>query len=293
MNLYLSFDIGGTDIKYGILNKSGDITYNNSIPTKANEGGIAIVEQLSKIYSELKIIYEINGIAISAAGVIDPDSTIVLDATDSIKNYIGLNFRKELQERIGKINISIENDVNCTALCEVNRGNAKNYNTVVAMTIGTGIGGAIVYNGNLLHGSSYSAGEWGKMIIKDTKYESLAATSVLVKNAKQIYPNIKNGVDVFNLYDNADEGITQFVYDFFENLSIGIANIMFTINPDVVIIGGGITARGDKFLDELLVHLKPKVSEFLLKNTKIKLAYFKNNAGMLGAFENYKKYFEI
>lgn len=291
MNMYLSFDIGGTDIKYGILNKQGEIIYNNSTPTKAKEGGLSIIEQLVRVYKSLINDYEIIGISISAAGVIDPNTTKVLDATDSITNYIGLNYREEIQKRIGNVNISIENDVNCMALCEVTKGNAKDYKTVVAMTIGTGIGGAIVYNGNLLSGSAFSAGEWGKMIINNTKFESLAATSVLVKNAQRVYPSIKNGIDVFNLYDNKDEKIIPIVNDFFSNLSIGIANIMFTINPDVVVIGGGITGRGDKFLEELINHLKPRVSNFLFNNTKIKLAYFKNNSGMLGAFENYKKFF--
>lgn len=291
--LYLTCDIGGTDLKYGIINDDFELLVSFSVPTKADEGGLAIVNQIIGFYNDLKDNYDISAISISAAGIINPITTEVLDATGSIQNYIGLNFRDEINKQIN-IDVSAENDVNCVGLAEANLGAGKDYHNVVALTIGTGIGGSIIREGNLYHGSSYNAGEWGRTIIdykNYIKFEDLASTRSLVNFAKEVNPSIKNGVDVFNLYDNNDQLITPIVNNFYYNLSIGLLNVIYTYNPDLIILGGGITARGDKFLDELMKEIKPKISPYFFKNFNIRLAKFKNNAGMIGALLNYKSRF--
>jgi predicted NBD/HSP70 family sugar kinase len=291
MDLYLTCDIGGTDLKYGIIDISSNLITKGSVSTHAKEGGRAILDQIVEIYNNHKNDYNIKGIAISSAGVVDPNTTIILDATNTITNFIGLNIREYLNEKLGNINISVENDVNCMALCEAFKGSGVNAKSMAAMTIGTGIGGAIVIDGNLIHGNGYSAGEWGNMYINGLVYEKQASTRALVLEAKKINNNIKNGVDVFTLYDDNDPLIKVVVNNFFEALSSGIANIIYSLNPEKFVIGGGITARGAKFIEELKTYVKPKLSPYIYSKTEIVIAEHKNDAGMLGAFENYKKHF--
>ncbi len=291
MKLYLTIDIGGTDIKYGIIDKTNTFLKKASLPTKSNDSGNKIINQVLSLYTELKETFLISGISISAAGVIDTKTTQVLSATDTIKNYSGLNFRQEIQKHFPNILVSVENDVNCMALYETHYGNAKGYNSVVAMTIGTGIGGSIVIDNKLYHGSIYSAGEWGRMIIGDDTFEKQASTAALVRSAQTFEPSIKNGIDVFKFYDQNNLNIRKCVDEFFSTLATGITNIVYTLNPDVFVIGGGITERGQPFLDDLLKHLKLKLSAFHFENTKFDLAKAKNDAGMLGAFIHFKSIF--
>ncbi|NLN50331.1 MAG: ROK family protein [Acholeplasmataceae bacterium] len=291
MSFYLACDIGGTDLKYSILDQSGSFIVKSAIPTKADLGGIAIIDQIVKIYFDLVKQYPISGIAISAAGTIDPNTTIVVDSTDTINNYANLNFRQELNKQIPNLKVSVDNDVNCMALCEVNLGNAKNSHLVVALTVGTGIGGAITIDGNLLRGNDFSVGEWGKMHLGNSTFEKLASISALVSRAKKLYPNLTDGKSVFKLYDAGDPKIGLLVKEFYTYLATGIANLVFAVNPSLIVIGGGITARGQKFLAELLPYLKKKLTPYLYERTKVVLAKHRNDAGMLGAFEHYKKTF--
>ncbi|VEU79795.1 ROK family protein [Haploplasma axanthum] len=286
MKKILTCDIGGTDLKYGIIGIDGTFLFNSSEPTKAKEGGKAIISQIVNFYLSLKEQYDISGIAISSAGIIDPNTTIVLDATNAITDYIGINIRDEINKFVN-IPVSVENDVNCMALCESSFGSGINAKSMIAITIGTGIGGAIVLDGHLFHGNGFSAGEWGNMRINNAIYEQIASTKALVLSAQKVYPNIRNGVEVFKLYDSNDPLIIPVVESFFDNLSTGIANIIYSFNPEKLIIGGGITARGEKFLTELISYIKPKVSNYVFNKTEILLAHHKNNAGMIGALTNF------
>lgn len=291
MKLFLTCDIGGTDLKYGIINESYEFLETNSTPTKAKEGGLAIINQIVSIFKEYSNRYQLKGIAISSAGIINPNTSVVLDATNTIKDFIGINIKEEINKVID-VPVTVENDVNCMALCEVNLGAGKGYENVVAMTIGTGIGGAIVKNGILQSGNAYSGGEWGNTIINNStlaKYEDLASTRALVNFSKEIRPNIKNGLDVFKYVEKGDQEIVNVVNNFYNNLAIGITNIIYSINPDLIVLGGGITARGEDFLNELIEFIKPKMSPYIFNNTKFKIAKFKNNAGMIGAFINFNK----
>ena len=92
----------------------------------------------------------------------------------------------------------------------------------------------------------------------------------------------------FNLLDKGDINIEPVIKDFYNNLSIGISNIIYSFNPELVIIGGGITGRGQKLLDELSPFIKSRLSDYMYENTVFKIAKYKNDAGMIGAFENFK-----
>lgn len=287
MKNYMVFDIGGTDIKFGVITSESLFLYKSSIPTKAKDGGLAIIEQVKTIYHKLEKEFPLSGVAISSAGVVNPYTTEVLDATGNINDFIGINIRKEINKSI-HCPVSVENDVNCMALCEKNLGVGKNVDNFIAMTIGTGIGGSIIMNSSVFHGNGYSAAEWGRMLIKNKMYEEIASTGALVKKVTKKIPKIADGIEVFKAYDQKNPIVIPLVNNFFDNLTDGLANIIFALNPELIVIGGGITARGEKFLSELKAHLEPKLTPYINSKTTIKLAFHKNDAGMLGAFQHFK-----
>jgi len=291
MKKYLTIDIGGTDIKYGVINENRKLLYKSITPTNTHLGAKSVINKIKVIFIELSKEHKLEGLAISTTGVIDEETNSLL-SPPSIPDWNKINFRRDLEEL--NVNISVENDVNSMALCEQSLvENSNNLKSLLAITVGTGIGGSFFINGKMHKGHRFSAGECGKMILNDKgqTFEEIAATSALVKSAKEVYPEIENGLDVFKLYDNNDEKIISIVNTFYKNLARGIANMIYLLNPDHIIIGGGVTNRGDKFLKELDYHLDKTLLPFFRKSYKLSIAKNKNDAGMIGAFINYENTF--
>lgn len=277
-----AFDIGGTNIKYGIVDKSGKIIDKKLIHTLANQGGQSIITRIIEIILNMKKQNDITGIAISSAGIIDPYQGIVIATTDTMKNYAGTHIKKLIEDAT-QIPTTVENDVNCAALAESVYSNPP-LKDFIAMTIGTGIGGAIVNDGKIFHGSSYSAGEWGRMLLDGKPFEKQASMTSLIEYAKKYSLDVNEGIDVFKLYDDQNESAKIAVQTFYERLAAGIVNLVYALNPKVIIIGGGISQRGEKFIDELSQTLSKKLDPYYTDSLELRLATMKNDSGMLGAY---------
>ncbi|HHT55191.1 MAG TPA: ROK family protein [Acholeplasma sp.] len=291
MKNYLTIDIGGTDIKYGVITNKRELIFKGITPTNTHLGAMSVIEKIKNIFKELNPKYNFEGISISTTGVID-DETNSLLAPPSIPDWNTINFRRDLADL--NMKISVENDVNSMALCEQSLiEGSENMKSLFAMTIGTGIGGSIFINGKMHKGHGFSAGECGKMIVNSNgdTFESVAATSALVRMAKEVYPDIDNGIDVFNLFDQGDKKIIDVVNTFYRRLASGMANLIYILNPDHIIIGGGITNRGQRFLDELNAHIEEVLEPYFLKSYTMSIAKNKNDAGMIGAFINFENTF--
>jgi len=291
MKKYVTFDIGGTDIKFGIINENRDLLFHSKTSTQASFGAKHIIQKIRDLYEILAKEHVIEGIAISTTGVID-DASNSLIASPLMPDWDTINIRDELNDLNSKI--SVENDVNCMALCEQSLlENAQKMPCLLAMTIGTGIGGSIFIHGKMHKGFSYSAGEIGKMILNENgdTFESLASTSVLVKMAQKYVPGITNGVEVFELYDHGHAQIAKTIDIYYHQLAIGIANLIYILNPNHIIIGGGITNRGLLFLKEINRHLDQVLQPYFIGKVELSIAKNKNNAGMIGAFIHFENTF--
>ena len=281
MRQFITFDIGGTNIKYGIINENGQLMKQFSTPTEAHLGGDAILDKIINIANELK--ENASGICISSAGIINPISGIVEYATDAIPNYIGLKIKKRIEQETG-LTTEVQNDVNCFAICEATIGNGVNAKNFITLTVGTGIGGAIYINNQLYMGHHFSAGEWGRMHVIDQKFENVASITGLIQLANHyIEERAWTGKKIFQLYDEGHKGAISVVNIFYHYLATGIMNLIYTFNPEKVIIGGGISTRGSQFINELYHHIEKIIEPIFLKATKIELAKYYNNSGMIGA----------
>ncbi|MBS4197159.1 ROK family protein [Lederbergia citri] len=288
MNQYLAFDIGGTQIKYGIVDESGNIISHGLMDTEAHLGGPSIIDKVIAKGKRLIEDHSVIGIAISTAGQVDFHTGTIVGAGDTIPNYTGVEIKLRIEEALG-LPVEVRNDVDCAALGEQWLG-GHDVNNFIALTVGTGIGGAIVIDGKMYSGHTFSAGEWGYMLVEGEVFEKVASVSGLIHLARK-YKEDRDwtGKEIFALYDEGDVDMKLAADTFFKHLAIGITNLIYIFNPEKVIVGGGITARGERFLQEIQQEVQKYIQPSIYKNTEIVLAKLSNHAGMVGAVYHFIK----
>ncbi|PFU27667.1 ROK family protein [Bacillus cereus] len=283
MKEYIAFDIGGTQIKYGIISEAGRVLKRKTVATEIHLGGEQIIQKLILLSKKLMNEHTIAGIGISTAGIVDINKGIVTGGADHIPGYSTIPIIDRLQE-ILKVPVSIDNDVNCAAFGEKWNGSVREQENFIMLTIGTGVGGAIFIDGELYRGHSFSAGEWGNMLIEGKTFEEVASISGLIRLVRKYKGKGEwNGRTIFELYDKGDREVAQAVGIFFKHLAIGISNLAYIFNPETIIIGGGITDRGNEFLKEVKEEVSKYLNQEIYNNCEIELAQNGNCAGMIGA----------
>lgn len=282
---FLCFDIGGTKLKYGLLNNDYLILEKKEKDSNAYLGGAHILKLILEIIAEHKNT-ELAGIAISTAGVVDHLSGKIIYANDIIPDYTGLDLKHEINKKT-KLPVSVENDVNCFALSHILDTNED----FLMVTIGTGIGGAIVINQEIYHGKNNSAGEFGQMLLGNKKFEVKASITALINKANEYGLNVKNGLEVFALYDNYNQLASKAVNYFYKNLSIGLINLSYIFNVSKIILGGGITNRKD-FLKELNLRIF-KIADQAYFKSQIEVSKSTSDGGMIGALVHLKTQYKF
>lgn len=285
MKRYICLDVGGTYIKHAIIDENGSIIEKDKAPTIKEDTDI--LENIKSIIRNKIVNYDVDGICISSAGIVDGKQGKIILAT-MIPNYSGLELKRELEDAFN-IKCEVENDVNCVGIAESWIGEAKGSSSSICLAIGTGVGGCIIIDGKLINGFSNSAGELGYLHIRDSRFSQIATTSALVKKVSERKQSEKliSGEEIFELAKAGDEVCVEEIYNMLENLSLGIANIIYILNPEVIILGGGIMAQEEYIKDKLDELLDKYVVSDILCNTKIKFARNQNDSGMIGALKNF------
>jgi predicted NBD/HSP70 family sugar kinase len=280
----LCFDIGGTAIKYGVIEDEKLIT-SFEMATEYKEGSQAVLNKLAKVTTEMITAYGVKGVGISVAGSVDYDRGVIVNSPESIPEFQDLDFKRFFKENFN-LDAVADNDVNCFGIAEGRSGAGKNIANFLTMTIGTGIGGAIIFNHKLWRGFSWNGGEFGRMLLGKDKYETVASVTALIGYANEYGLNVNSGYQVFELYDHKDPKARKAVIKFYENVARGIANLIYIFDPEKIIIGGGITNRG-ALLDELNKALKEVINPRFYKDNFLAIAEYKNAGGMFGAYYNF------
>lgn len=291
MKEYICIDIGGTSIKYGMVREDGTFLATGEMPTEAMQyGGPGIMEKAKKIVEAYKAEYHPEGICVSTAGMVDCEQGKITYAAPLIPDYTGTEIKKTLEE-LYEIPCEVENDVNCAGLAEHFAGASRGSRISVCLTIGTGIGGAIIIDGNVFHGFSGSGCEVGYMHLPGGEFQDLGASSVLVKKTaeyKNMDPAEINGKYVFEQAKQGDEDCIRAIREMCEVLGMGIANICYVVNPEVVVLGGGIMAQKEYLKDMLRESLDKYLLPSVAQHTRLEFAQNENQAGMLGAYYNFR-----
>lgn len=291
MKEYICIDIGGTSIKHGVVREDGTFAVTGEMPTQAMEyGGPGIMEKAKKIVEVYREEYQPEGICISTAGMVDCEKGKITYAAPLIPNYTGTEIKKTLEDLYG-IPCEVENDVNCAGLAEHFAGASKGSSISLCLTIGTGIGGAIIIDGKVFHGFSGSGCEVGYMHLPGGEFQDLGASSILVKKTaeyKRIDPASINGKYVFEQEKQGDSDCIRAIQEMCEVLGMGIANICYVVNPEVVVLGGGIMAQKEYLKDILRESLDKYLIPSVARHTRLEFAQNQNQAGMLGAYYHFR-----
>jgi predicted NBD/HSP70 family sugar kinase len=290
MEKYLAVDVGGTNVKFAVIDKEGNILNNQSIPTPQSLEGLyqIIVEQFQSNG-------ELSGIAMSMPGAVDSETGII--GGSSALDYIhGPCIKKDLEAQV-HVPVEMENDANCAALAEVWKGAGRDVQDCCFIVSGTGIGGAVVKDRHIHKGKHLHGGEFGYMIA-DFNYETkemytwsdIGSTVAVVNEvAKQLEVDSKtlDGKDIFDHYH--ENPVYQKAVDkFYFALANGIYNLQYAYDPEKIIIGGAISVRDD-ILDEVNSRLDVIFHQFT--HAKIRpvvcTCEYHNQSNLLGALYHY------
>ncbi len=246
MRKYIAFDIGGTYVKCGIVDEDAQILHSSKERTpKTLDGLLDLLETYSKTCSDAE------GVAISSCGAVSHEGVVY--GSSALPYIHGPNIKKLVSERTN-LPVFHENDANCAGYAEVWKGGAKGKKDVMVMVIGTGIGGSIFKDGHLHKGANLHGGEFGYMLLNTNFSDSndvwarTASTKALVRKvakAKQLDPEELSGEEIFAMADAGDKDCMKAIDEFYHLLAVGIYNLHYIYDPEIILIGGGISARED------------------------------------------------
>ncbi|MFM9295095.1 ROK family protein [Streptococcus sp. ST14] len=286
----IGIDIGGTTIKADLYDDLGtSLNQFKEIETIIDYdlGTNQILNQVCDLIGEYILNYSIDGVGISTAGVVNANTGEIIYAGYTIPGYIGVNFTSEIEKRFG-LSTFVENDVNCAALGELWMGQAKDKKNVVMVTIGTGIGGSIIVNGKIVNGFNYTAGEVGYIPVGNSDWQSKASTTALIHlyQKKSLKTN-QTGRTFFTDLSSGDKVAKETFEIFVENLTKGLLTISYLLNPEILILGGGILAKKDILLPEIQSSLAKNVMDNRFLPNNVVAATLGNEAGRIGAVKNF------
>ena len=290
MKSYICIDIGGTNIKYGIVREDAVILENHEMPTEAQLGGPGILQKVISIVSSYLDSCSYAGVCISTAGVVDCQKGEIVHAADTIPNFKGTAFKATIEEAF-HLPCEVENDVNCAALAEHYAGASRGTSSSLCLTIGTGIGGAMILNNQIHHGFSFSGCEVGYMHMLGSSFQELGASSILVKKVQQLKGAASEVIDGRYVFEHAKEGdadCIRAIDEMADVLGMGIANICYIVNPEIVVLGGGIMAQKEYLYPKIRSAMDQYLIPYISEKTTLAFAQNQNQAGMLGAFYHFQ-----
>ena len=289
MKTYVLVDIGGTSIKYGLIDEGMKWLDKQVIDTQAQKGASHIMNKVKNIVRNYIKDYSLQAICISTAGVVDSQNGIIVHASKTIPEYTGTKI-KELFESEFHIDCYVENDVNCAGYAEKCGGSGQDSQITVCLTVGTGIGGSLIIDHQLYNGTSFFAMEVGYMNVDGQCFEDIASTSALVRKVTALKNDGTHydGRRIIALSQQNDIICQQAIDEMCLALAKGIANICYITNPDTIVLGGGLMEEKDYLYPMIDHYLKELLIPYVYQNLKLKFAYYKNDAGMIGAYFGYK-----
>ena len=290
-SIRLGIDIGGTNIKFAVIDE-GKVLATSSIKTAKTCDGM--MQDISREYERLSELHTITTVGVGVPGIMK----------DGLLTAVNLPFhetplKKLIEEKIG-LPVTIDNDANCAALGEVLFGDVQDCNNIVLVTLGTGVGGGIIMNRRICNGKA-GMGEIGHIVIQAEDglpcpcglagcWEQYASATALLRQATkaaesapdsilyQMYVSAGNALNGEAVFSAMEQGcpVAKQVFDkYLSYLAVGIRSLVNIFAPDAIILAGGITRQGDKLLQPLRIKLPDSV--------RVEISTLQNDAGALGA----------
>ena len=288
MEKVIGIDLGGTKINACLINEEGHILERNTVETEAKKGRDVVLNNIKKAIYGLNF-KEATSIGIGTPGFIDAQNGIVT-FSGNIDGWTGLNLKKAVEE-FADVPVFVENDANIALLAENWIGASKEYNNVVMITLGTGVGGAVyTKKGGLLQGAHFQGAELGHMMLhpggdyctcgQHGCVEAYCAGTALGKEYKKITGEIKSGEEILALVDT-DPAARQVLETYQYDLAYFLTSLRNTFDPEVIVIGGGVINSKEIWWDGMIEKFNDVCNNTL--NISVIPAKFLNDAGVIGA----------
>ena len=315
MKYSIGIDLGGTDIKAGLLSSDGKLMYRTVVSTHVNEGAKAIAKRIaqtilqvhsqaqSKINQNQQSTKDIIGIGVGSPGLILAESGII-HFSPNFPGWSDIPLLDYVDAELGnlKIPLYIDNDVNVMVLGEIHHGAGIGYKNVVGLTLGTGVGGGVVINRKVYHGSWNTAGELGHTIVQPNGrkcgcgnrgcLEAYAGARHIVQRTRQklasgqnscLNPDVLTPKQIAEAAETGDKLAQEIFAETGKHIGVALTSIAHILNPEIAIIGGGIAGAGEKLLFQHIREEFRKRTIGIPSQMKIVPAKLGNDAGLIGA----------
>ena len=297
----IGIDLGGTSVKYALIDNEGVFHFQGKLPSKADISAEAVIGQLvtackETMASAQQLGVTIEGIGIGTPGIVDETNRIVLGGAENIKGWENLNLADRIEAET-HLPVQMGNDANLMGLGETMYGAGQGARNVVFLTVGTGIGGAVVIDGKLFNGFANRGTELGHVpLIANGEpcacgsigcLEHYASTSALVrrfnKRAAEAGRSFSGEEINGDLYKEGDKLATECLDEHCDFLGHGIAGFINIFSPQRIVIGGGLSEAGDFYIQKVSERAHRYVMADCAVNTRIMAASLGNKAGSIGA----------
>lgn len=293
---WIGIDLGGTNIRVGLLNNEGVILKEKRELTEAENGPEYIIEKLKSMISTVKGNYNIEAIGIGMPGSLDPYKGIVLNAVN-LHGWKNIHLSKTLEQYFDTP-CFIENDCNVGALAEALDGAGKGFPIVFYIAIGTGVGGGLCINEEIISGSTGHAGEIANIIVKESKFkhgylnygslESFVSGTSILRMTKDKGLNIQYANEIFSLADNGNTIASEIAEIVVDSLARGMSAIAHVVNPHIFVIGGGVTVSTPNFIERVNNKFNQYIYPVMKNKIHIELSQIQD-PGIIGAMYMAKK----
>jgi len=300
---YVGIDLGGTNLKLGLVSADGELLQRHSTPTEASEGPDHVLARMADGVRHLAgeadmALEDIDAVGVGVPGPLDSAAGVV-HFTPNLAGWINVPVRATLQDALGRT-VVVENDANSAAYGEFRVGAGRDVESMFVLTLGTGVGGGIIQDGRLLRGAADTGAELGHLIVQYGGrlcgcgnrgcLEAYASATAVVDRFRQEAgvsdlsrrPDLE-AKDIFEAAADGNKAAARIVSETAEYLAVGITSALHALNPEMVVLTGGMMGAGEAFLEEIRAHVRRLVFPTAWDACEICASTLGGDAGILGA----------
>ncbi len=312
LNYYAGIDIGASSVKYGLVDSMGRIIYRNQKPTHVEKGTKPLLHLVTNIAETLLLRaaeeeLPISWLGVGTPGVVDTDRGMIIGVSPNIPGWVGTELGSHLKDHLN-LPVFVDNDANAMALAELHFGAGKRFENILCVTVGTGIGGAVIINRKIWRGSNFSAGELGHIIVDYNGkecgcgnigcLEQYCTAPAMLRLAAQ---HLKNGMSetmnellsgkieflnikkLFAAAKKGDEMALSIIEESAKILGAGLSGVVNLLNPEAIIFGGGVIDGGAGYIEIVGAEIRRRSFKSATGNLRFIKAELGNDAGFIGA----------
>ncbi|MCQ2795182.1 MAG: ROK family protein [Bacilli bacterium] len=289
----IGIDVGGTNVKIGVVSKQGKVLKKEVIKVNSKEPGLSALKRIAKIINRFKKEYSLKGIGMGMPGILDLSKGELLYSSTTLNSWRHINLIDTLT-KLTNLKVKISNDANVATLAESRFGKYKKANSLILLTLGTGVGGGIIVDKHLIEGNNGQGAELGHMSINHEgrkcgcgRVGCLEAYVSAVALEKDAYKAFKKKIDaktVFSLYKKGNSTAKKVINDYIAYLGEGLLNYCIIFRPEVILLSGGVANAGNLLIKPLNGYLKKH--QYGIKGTAkviVDIASLKYDSGIIGA----------